>query len=508
MITPKDISFLPQDPGCYLFRDDELNVLYVGKAKNLKKRVSSYFQKNDLDPKTRLLVSLVKKIDYFITPSEAESLLLENNLIKKYYPKYNLDLKDSRRYAYLRIREDKLPWIETARARDEKGEYYGPFVSGMMRKTVFDIVTRNFRLLTKKPSPRYRKLLDPAEYAVRVKQARLILKGHVDELIKELNKNMKECSEKENYEYALTLRRQIEALKSLKEKQIMEMTRAFDSHVINYSVYGEEVFLIVFTVRKGVLDEKQEYSFDYYPEFFEDFLLRYYDEFSVPKELIIPEEVTHAFEEYLSKKGKRAVTIIVPQKGDKKDLLNLVLHNIKATFFTGNESMIALQEVLKLEDMPRNIECFDISHLSGTNTVASMVSFSNGLPNKSNYRRFKIQTAHDGDDYTAMREVVKRRYAGSLRNKMKTPDLIVIDGGPGQLSSAIASLKEIGQDIPVISLAKRLEEIYTPKGKPILLERKHKGLQLLQAIRDEAHRFAITYQRLLREKQMKDETGG
>ncbi len=507
MIAPKDISFLPEDPGCYLFRDDE-KVIYVGKAKNIKKRVSSYFQKTSLDPKTSLLVSKIKEIDYFITPSEAESLLLENNLIKKHYPKYNLDLKDSRRYAYLMLHDDTLPWIEVARTRGEKGEYYGPFVSGSMRKIIFDIVTRTFRLLTKKPSPRLRKLLEPAEYAARVKQARMILKGNADPLIKELEKSMNESSEKKNYEYALSLRKQIEALKSLKEKQVMEMARATDAHAINYSVYGGEVFLIVFTARKGVLEEKQDYSFEYYPEFFEDFLLRYYDEFPVPKELIIPEKITPAFGEYLSMRRKGRVSIIVPQKGGKKGLLDLVSHNIKATFFAGNESMASLQEILRLDELPAYIECFDISHLSGTNTVASMAAFSNGLPDKSSYRRFRIQTAKGGDDYRAMREVVRRRYAGSLRNRMKTPDLIVIDGGPGQLSSAMASLREIGQDIPVISLAKRLEGIYTPKGGPILLERKHKGLQLLQAIRDEAHRFAITYQRLLREKQMKDEIHG
>jgi len=502
-MKPTEISFLPAEPGCYLFKDKEGTIIYVGKAKNLKKRVSNYFQKKDHDPKTAALVANIETIDIITTKTEAEAFLLESNLIKKNYPKYNIDLKDSRKYAYILIHEGDLPWIEVARDRLEKGDYYGPFVSGQVRKLIFDVITRNFKIFYKKPSPRYKKIVDPIAYLERVRQAKKILSGKVDELILELEEKMKECSSKEYYEYALTLRNQISALKTLKEKQLIEMTRSVDAHIINYAILGNEVYLLVFSIRKGVLEDKQEYNFPYLPDFFEEFLTQYYDSAPIPQELIIPEEIDPSFIDYLSEKSKRKVSVIVPQKGDKKELLELVSHNINTTFFAGSQRAIELQKILNLEKIPRNIECFDISHLGGTNTVASMVSFYDGQPNKSNYRKFKIHAIANSDDYLAMKEVVKRRYSGSLKQKMKNPDLIVIDGGPGQLSSASSALKELGLNIPIISLAKQFEEIYTQENNsPIIIDKKNKGLQLLQAIRDEAHRFAITYQRSLRSKEI------
>ena len=213
-----DISFLPEQPGCYLFKDINKKIIYVGKAKNLKKRVSSYFQHGDLDPKTRLLVFEIAEIDFIVTKTEVDALLLENNLIKKNYPKYNLDLKDSRRYAYILIHDGVLPWIEVARTREDKGEYYGPFVSGAMRKLIMDVLTRTFKILYRKASPRYRKLIDKKAYAERIHAARLILKGNVNKLIKELNAKMQKASKESNYEYALIVKRQIEALEYLKRK--------------------------------------------------------------------------------------------------------------------------------------------------------------------------------------------------------------------------------------------------------------------------------------------------
>lgn len=495
-----EISYLPESPGCYLFKDKSGQIIYVGKAKNLKKRVSNYFQKKEHDPKTALLVSNIDSLDIMVTTSEVEALLLENNLIKKYYPKYNLDLKDSRRYGYLLLHEDKLPWIEVARTREEKGDYYGPFVSGAIRKLLMDIITRNFRILTKKPSPRMRKIIDPELYKIRVSQAKKILEGKTKELLNELENQMKIHSGKENYEYALTLRNQIEALKTLNEKQLIEINRAVDANIINYSIINNKVYLLIFTIRKGVLEEKQAYSFDYYENFIEDFLVQYYDYAPIPKEVILPVEVDSSLAEYLTKKSSRKVSILLPQKGDMKNLLELVRKNIDTTFFAGSSRVLALQKLIDLKSIPRNIECFDISHLSGTNTVASMVSFSNGLANKSNYRKFKIEVDQN-DDYLAMAEVIERRYSGSLSRSMKDPDLIVVDGGLGQLNAALNALKKIKKNIPVISLAKRLEEIYiSGKDSPILADRKDEGLQLLQAIRDEAHRFAISYQRLLRSK--------
>ncbi len=500
MIKPKDISYLPTSPGCYLFKDSKGVILYVGKAKNIQKRVSSYFKRHDLDPKTALLVSQVEDIDIMVTTNELEALLLENNLIKNHYPKYNLDLKDSRRYAYILLHDDSLPWIEVARDRTQKGNYYGPFVSGTIRKLITDVVSRTFKILTYKPSPKLKKIIDPTMYAERVDLARRILKGDVDGLIQELEAKMKESSVKTNYEYAITLRNQIAALKTLKEKQIIEMTSAVDASIIDYKIVSNEVYLLLFNIRKGVLEEKQSFNFPYYEDFFEDFLIQYYDTAPIPQEIVVSEEIDPALQSYINEKAKRKVTIIVPQRGDKKDLLELARKNIETTFFAGSERVLALQQLLELKKVPRKIECFDISHLGGTNTVASMVTFNNGLPEKSNYRKFKIHTDAN-DDYNAMKEVIERRYSGSLIRSLDYPDLIVVDGGLGQLNAALESLKKIKREIPIISLAKRLEEIYTvDKSAPILASHKNKGLQLLQSIRDEAHRFAISYQKLLRSK--------
>jgi excinuclease ABC subunit C len=503
MVNPQEINFIPTDPGCYLFKDSRGNILYVGKAKNLKKRVSSYFQKRDHEPKTALLVSNIKDIDFIVTKSEVEALLLENNLIKKYYPKYNLDLKDSRRYAYILVHQDEIPWLEVARSREEKGEYYGPYVSGTIRRLIMDVLTRQFRVLTRKPSPKLKKIIVKDEYLNRLDQVRKILKGEVDSLIDELQEKMSSSAKKTYFEHALSVRNQIAALQTLKEKQIMEMTRSVDAHIINYKVISEEVYLLIFSIRKGVLEEKQQYTFPFYEGVIDDFILQYYDQAPIPQEIIVPHEVDPALEECIQLKSSRTVHILIPQKGDKKDLLDLVALNINSTFFAGSERTIELKNILSLDKIPHTIECFDISHLGGTNTVASMVSFFNGMPQKSNYRKFKIRAPIENDDYMAMREVVKRRYSGSLTKSLKLPDLIVIDGGPGQLSSAVSILKELNIKVPVIALAKRIEEIYLPNTSvPLVFSHKNKGLQLLQAIRDEAHRFAISYQRLLRQKSL------
>lgn len=502
MINKETLDKIPFEPGCYIFRNKNKEIIYVGKAKELKKRVSSYFQNKNHDNKTKLLVNEIFDIDFITTRNEVEALILENSLIKKYYPKYNLDLKDAHRYAYLRIVSGDLPWIETERRRDADGEYYGPFVSGSIRKIITDVLVRNFRILTRKPSPRLKKLIIKEDYLKRFAQAKKILQGKVDELIKELENEMKIASEKNYFEYALTVRNQIIALETLKEKQLMEFTKNIDSHIINYVVYGEDVYLLVFSIRKGVMEGKQEFVFNYKDDFFDEFLLRYYDSNPIPEEIIVPKSTEWDFESYLSEKRKSKVKMIVPEKGDKKQLLELVLKNINLTFFAGRERLLELQNALNLPKIPILMECFDISHLSGTNTVASMSVFRNGTPEKSSYRKFKLRTPTGGDDFLAMSEVIERRYSGTLSKKMQKPDLIIIDGGLGQLNVALNVLHNLRLNIPVISLAKRLEEIYVPRrNNPVSLPKNHPGLLVLQAIRDEAHRFAISYQRKLRSKE-------
>lgn len=503
MIKPSEISYLPASPGCYMFLDETGVVLYVGKAKDLRKRVSNYFQKKDHDPKTALLVTKIKNIDFVLVKNEVEAFLLENNLIKKYYPHFNLDLKDSRRYAYIRISEDEIPFLEVARIRTLSGEYFGPFVSGSIRKTIMDTVSRNFKVLTQKPSVQQKKIIVKEEYLKRINQVKKILKGNVEELIEELEKSMKENSKKNNFEYAITLRNQIAALKTLKEKQKVELAKNIDAHIINYEISNNEVHLLLFNVRSGVVEEKQEFVFQNSEEAIEEFLLQFYNETNIPQEIILPNEVSSAMKEYLSKKSNKKVKVIIPKSGEKKELLDFVSKNITATFFAGSERITELQKALNLKNAPHTIECFDISHLSGTNTVASMVSFENGFPSKKNYRKFKIKAETNNDDLAAMKEAVERRYSGSLTKTMKMPDLIVIDGGPTQLGVTSKVIEELKLKIPIISLAKQFEEIYTTTQKePIRLDKKHKGLQMLQAIRDEAHRFANAYRKVLKRKEV------
>ncbi len=506
MITIKEIKFLPNKAGCYLFNNEKKEILYVGKAKNIKKRVNSYFTKKDHDKKTTLLVSKIKYIDFIVTKSESEAFLLENNLIKLHYPKFNIDLKDSRRYAYLKITKSEIPWVEVARVREKDGEYYGPFVSGQIRKQVLLVIERNFKVLTRSPSPKLKKLIDKVEYNKKISAVRKILKGQVDELINDLEKEMLSSSIKTNYEYAIVLRNQINALKTLKEKQVMELNKTIDAQLINYEIINDSVYLLIFNISKGVVEDKQDFVFDYYTDFLEDFLTRFYSEeskFNSPSQIIIPKEVSEITKKIIIKNLNKKVKFIVPKAGEKKELLDFVKKNIYATFFSGNEKILELQKQLHLEKIPRVIECFDISHLSGKNTVAGMVTFSNGVVDKKNYRLFKIKTITNSDDLAALKEAISRRYSASLSKKMNFPDLIVIDGGKAQLSVAVNILSDLNLKIPVISLAKKFEEIYVPASKvPIKLEKTNKALLLLMALRDEAHRFSNSYRKKLKSKEL------
>ena len=502
----KDLSHIPQDPGCYLFKDENGKVIYVGKAKNLKKRVSNYFQKRDHDPKTAMLVTKIASIDFIITSTEVEALILENNLIKKYYPQYNIDLKDSRRYAYLKLHhEEDYPFLETLRKKEGPGEYYGPFVSGSIRKYVVDILRRNFKIFLKKPSKKARSFIPKEEYVENVARAKKILSGRVDDVVEELSKEMLLSSKRGLYEHALTRRNQIHALESLKEKQMMELKRQVDAHVMNYVVSEGKMYLLVFSLRKGILEGKQRFVFTFREGILEEFITQFYTTIEVPKIIIIPEKLDSFIQAYLEKIRGNKVEILCPEKGEKKKLLDLVLKNVQATFFSGLESVIDLGTHLSIGKIPRHIECFDISHLGGTNTVASMVTFIDGKPDTSKYRKFKLRTVEGIDDFKSMKEVIERRYTKSLSESMELPDLIVIDGGKGQLSSALAILEEHNLHIPIIGLAKRLEEVFTPRNSDsIRLPASSKGLLLLRAIRDEAHRFAITYQKNLRSKSFTD----
>jgi excinuclease ABC subunit C len=520
-----DLSGVPDNPGCYIFSNDKGKVIYIGKAKNLKKRVRSYFQKKDLDTKTESLVRSINGVDFIITDTEVEALVLENTLIKKHRPRYNINLRESQKYAYIRLTDEPFPRLVVARGRRdqqkrEKGELFGPFVSAAARDHVLAVLNKTLKLRTckrmpKKPCLRYHINLCCApcinnigemEYAERMKRARLVLKGKTQELIERMTGEMKRASEELNFEHALELRDQIGALKGLNERQKMERDRKYNEDIIHYVVKNSTVYLLLFNVYKGLLENKQVFKFDYTgdtADLFEEFLAQYYSEHNVPAELIVPGKVNDSVVSFLKMKAGKNVQVKVPQRGDKKKLLDLVMKNIEITFFGDIEKLTDLKNKLKMQEMPTVIECFDISHISGTSTVASMVQFRNALPDKSNYRRYRIKTVAGVDDFASIAEVVRRRYMRLKNENAELPDLILIDGGIGQLNAATGELKKLGVGIPTISIAKRFEEIYVPGAdEPLVLSRKTKALQLLQKVRDEAHRFAITYSRLLRKKEL------
>ncbi len=512
-----DVNNLPTSPGCYLFKDFKDNILYIGKAKNLKKRVKSYFQKNNLDVKTQNLIKNVESLEVIATDTEYEALILENTLVKKHQPKYNIRLKDAKSFAFIQITKEDFPRVLLARRKIGFGNYYGPFVSAQERDYILNFLRKTFSLRTCKKLPRkaclrhHIKLCDAPcvgliseeEYNKKIENIKLILSGKTDKLIKKLRKEMKKASEKMKYEKALNLKNQIVAIERLNERQNIQRQKKYNEDILNYVIKDEKVYLMLFNINKGTLVNKNEFIFNYNNEFLDEFLTRHYTENSIPKEIIIPKKVSDAIEKFLTKEKKNRVYIKVPKKGEKKQLLDLVIKNINITFFSDLEKVKSLKKSLNLHESPNVIECFDISHLTGTSMVGSMVQFRNGKPDKNNYRRFRIRTVKKIDDFAAIAEIVKRRYFRLKNEDSELPDLIIIDGGKGQLNAALSELEKLDLKIPIISIAKKLEEIYIPgNSNPIRLDKKQKGLQFIREIRDEAHRFAIKYNHLLRKKEL------
>ena len=511
MEIPKEI---PHEPGCYIFLDKNKNKIYIGKAKDLNKRVRSYFS-GSTDKKNHAMLSLAEHIDYIVTDSEAESLILENNLIKRYQPRYNIDLKDAKRYAFIKVTEEMFPRLVISRKAGKDGRFYGPFVSANDRDNILNMLRRAFKIRTCKKLPkraclRYHiKLCDAPciskiseeEYKDRIDACESILKGKVSKAIKEYGAKMKKASDSMQFEKAQKYKELISSINYLCESQNMQRQKGHDEDIINYTGYNNKVYLLLFNIKKGSLENKREFVFDNTYDFLEEFLVQYYSDEKPPKEIIVPEEVGKAVKDFLKKRG---ANITVPRRGEKRSLLLLVKKNIEITFFGDISKLVDLKDKLKLNELPKVIECFDISHLSGTSTTAAMVQFKNGKADKSNYRRFRIRSVEGIDDFKAVGEVVRRRYSRLKEEKKYFPDLIVIDGGKGQLGSALKELDLLGINIPAISIAKREEEIFVPGHPfPIRLNKRSKALLLLREIRDEAHRFAIKYNRLLRKKQVR-----
>jgi excinuclease ABC subunit C len=513
-----DLTSLPPNPGCYLFRDTEKRIIYVGKAKNLRKRVKSYFQKKEQDPKTRCLITTLESVEFFVTDTEVEALILENTLIKKHQPKYNINLKDAKTYAFIELTDEVFPRLLIARQKQGNGKYFGPFVSALERDHVLQFLNRTFTLRTcrklpKKTCLRYHLqlctapcvgLISQEDYDMRIRNVRLILSGKSRELLKKLRQEMTRKSQLFEYENALIVRNQITAIQHLQEHQKMQRQHTFDEDIISYLLRDGTIYLMLFNIYKGTLSTKSEFVFDFTPDFLEEFIVQYYSENPIPSEVIIPQKPSDSLAAFLTQKRKKKVRIIVPKKGTKKQLLDLVEKNIEITFFGDRSKVEALQHQLNLQEPPQVIECFDISHLSGTSMVGSMVQYRNGKPDKSNYRRFRIRSVEGIDDVAAIAEVVRRRYRRLQLEHAPLPQLIIIDGGVGQLNCAVHELETIGVKIPLISIAKHFEELYFPgQPQPLRLGKKEKALLFIREIRDEAHRFAIAYNRLLRKKELR-----
>lgn len=512
-----DLNPVPENPGCYLFKDNSGRIIYIGKAKNLKKRVSSYFQKKQTDPKTEAMLNKTDSIDFIITDNEIEALILENSLIKKNQPKYNIDLKDSKNYAYIQLTDEDYPRLLITRKKTGKGKFYGPFTSAQERDYVIEFLNKTFKLRTcnkihKKPCLRHHINLCTApctgtvtgeEYNQAIEKVKMILSGKINEASDSLNKEMLLYSGNLNFEKAMDLKNQINALTALSARQNVDREKKYNEDILNYVIRNGKVYMVLFNIFRGVLSNKNEFVFDYTPDFLEEFIVRYYSEHEIPGELILPHGIDDSLVLFLEVKKKSKVKVTVPEKGDKKQLLDLVMKNIEISFFGDLVKLEELKNKLHLKNNPAVIECFDISHLSGTSTVGSMIQFRNSKPDKNNYRRFKIKTVEGIDDVSAIAEVVRRRYLRLKNESLNFPDLIIIDGGIGQLNSALNELNKLGLKIPVISIAKKFEEIYVPNLRhTIKLNKKEKALQFIQEIRDEAHRFAIKYNRLLRKKEL------
>jgi excinuclease ABC subunit C len=464
-----------------------------------------------------MLTETAESIDFIVTGSEVEALILENTLIKKHQPRYNINLKDAKQYAYIELTKEEFPAIRIARQAGEEGTFFGPFVSAAERDFVRNVVRKTFGLRTCRRLPKRACLrhhirtcsapcigeISVEDYAESVRKAAMVLKGKTSDLIADMEGEMAVRASAQDYERALLLRDQIHALERLSQRQDVARRREGDEDVIGYAVSDATVHLMLFNIYHGTLGNKSEYRFSFHPDFLEEFLVQYYSDNPIPSEVILPEEADDSLAEFLSLKKGRKVTVTVPKQGAKRRLLELVKKNIEALHLRDETRLLDLKEALGLDTIPSVIECFDISHISGTLVVGSMVRFTDGRPAKKHYRRYRVRDTEGIDDPAAIAEVVRRRYRRLKAEKAELPDMVLVDGGRTQLNAALSELRTLGLKIPVFALAKKREEVYAPgRAHPLILGRKEQSSLYLREIRDEAHRFAIAYHHLLRKKEL------
>ena len=527
------LGILPHETGVYKFINGEGKLIYVGKARDLKKRVSSYFiQQKNHSKKTKKLVSEVTHIEYIVTPSEYDALLLENNLIKKNQPRYNILLKDDKTYPFICITKERFPQVYTSRNPDEKkGEYFGPFTSTMAMKGVLELIKKLYTIRTCKyvlseeniSKKKYKICLEyhinnckgpcaglqeESDYMKDIALVKLILKGHLMVVKEAFKTYMHEASERLDYENAQKYKDKLALVENFHVKSTIVNPKYSNIDVITIISSSDEAYINYCQVNNGAVILSQSKKIKKKLDETDDAILQIMlvhlrNKFKSNNNLILSNIPISILPENIE--------CVVPLIGDKKNLLNFSLRNAlqhkKDTLLKAeprkNNILLQLQTDLHLKEYPDHIECFDNSNLQGTTPVASMVCFIDGKAAKSKYRHFNIKTVEGPDDFASMKEIVYRRYKRVLAEKSSLPKLIVIDGGKGQLSSASEALKalEIYGRVPIIGIAKRLEEVYYPQDSiPIHINKKSPSLRLLQNIRDEAHRFAITFHRDKRSK--------
>jgi len=530
------IKDLPSNPGIYKYFDNRDKIIYVGKAKNLKKRVTSYFTKNHDNNKTKVLVSKIKRVEYTIVENEAEALLLENNLIKEHQPRYNILLKDDKSFPLIKIAKERFPRVFAMRNPTYDGsEYYGPYTSVRAMHIVLDLIKSiyplrncnynlsedNIKAGKFKPCLEYQLgnckapcvgYESEEEYMDSIANIRRILKGNIAEVKNHLKAGMENAAEELNFEEAQKFKVKLEMLEKFRSKSTVVNHKISNVDVFSCLIDDKRAFVNYLMVMNGMVvrTKSVEYKLKL-EESVEDVLAVAIPQLRVlfdseSKELILPMEI----------ELEEGLTATVPQRGDKKKLLELSLRN--ALFYKKQKLdqyeklnpgsrvdrlMEVMKSDLRLTDQPRHIECFDNSNLQGTNPVSACVVFKDGKPSKKDYRHFNIKTVEGPDDFASMQEAVRRRYTRLQRENKPIPQLIVIDGGKGQLSSVVETLKEIGVygQTSVVGIAKRLEEIYYPGDSlPMYIDKTSEALKVIQHMRDEAHRFGITHHRNRRSK--------
>ena len=562
-LTPElkaKLDAVPQRPGCYIYRDAQGQIIYVGKAVNLRHRVRSYFQdQRRLSAKTRRLVAAIADLEWVVTDTELEALILENELIKRYRPQYNIRLKDDKQYPYIKVHwQDDFPRVSIVRRMLPDGaRYYGPFTSGQAVRQTLEALRRVFpyldchREITGKDTRAclyydIKRCAGPCIGAVSQEEYREIvdglcqfLEGKTDEVMAELHRRMMEAAERLQFERAAMYRDQIRAAERIVERQKVVSGRQEDEDVIAFAQDKGQTCVQVFFIRRGRLIGRETFMLEGAEDeenqrLLGSFIQQFYDEAAyLPPKILLPVELDEAtiIESWLQSKRGAKVTLKVPKRGTKKALVEMATENAQSALAAmraaweadahrHTEAIARLQEALDLPKPPNRIEGFDISTLGGTNTVGSMVVFVRGVPRKSDYRRFKVRTvtrAGQPDDFAAMREVLTRRFRRAVEEDAPAPgrrpdpvwkmlpDLLIVDGGKGQLGVAVQVLKELGlyEVVPVVGLAKREELLFLPeRADPVRLPPQSPEMYLVQRVRDEAHRFAVSYQRNLRGKAM------